>query len=109
MYAISLTDEQSTPADPRSACNGYLYGFAAGEERRRAEIQLAGERRLLEMLASGRALAEILGALCSFVEDACAECYCGVYLVDWGRAKLHTVAAPSLPLTFREGIEGLPV
>src|SRR4051812_38832051 len=37
------------------------------DERRRAEAQLGGEKRLLEMIASGRSLTDVLTALCRFV------------------------------------------
>lgn len=49
------------------------------EDRKRAEALLAGEKRLLEMVASGRALTEVLSELCKFVEDTSGDCKCGVY------------------------------
>src|SRR6266851_1939465 len=42
------------------------------DDRKRAEAQLAGEKRLLEMVASGYSLPDILNALCRFVEDTSA-------------------------------------
>jgi signal transduction histidine kinase len=74
-----------------------------------AESQLAAEKRLLEMVASGSALAEVLSALCRFVEAACAGCYCGVYLIDWKGPRLRKGAAPSLPAAFSDAMCGLPV
>src|SRR5258706_14384543 len=38
-------------------------------ERTRAKTQLAGENELLQMVASGRVLVDVLAALCRFVED----------------------------------------
>src|SRR5215510_2580481 len=52
-------------------------------DRKRAEAQLAGEKRLLEMVASGSALADVLTALCKFVEDTADDCRCGIYLIEW--------------------------
>ena len=74
-----------------------------------AEAQLAGEKRLLEMVASGQALAEVLTELCKFVENTAADCLCGVYLIDWSGPKFRIGAAPSLPATFNDPCEGLPV
>jgi PAS domain S-box-containing protein len=77
--------------------------------RKRAEAQLAGEKRLLEMVASSCPLTDVLTALCKFVEDTSADCYCGVYLIDWSGSKFRIGAVPSLPATFNDPVDGLPV
>src|SRR5437016_2721194 len=77
--------------------------------RKRAEAQLAGEKRLLEMVASSRPLTEVLTALCKFVEDTSSDCYCGVYLIDWSGSKFRIGAVPSLPATFNDPVDGLTV
>jgi len=79
------------------------------DDRKRAEAQLAGEKRLLEMVASGAPLSNVLTALCKFVEDTAADCKCGFYLIDWSGPTFHTAAAPSLPATFNDALEGLTV
>jgi PAS domain S-box-containing protein len=79
------------------------------DERKRAETRLAGEVRLLDMVASGCSLTDVLTALCSFVEDTATNCYCGVYLIDWSGPTFHIAAAPTLPASFNDPIDGLPV
>src|SRR6185503_12582183 len=79
------------------------------DDRKRAEAQLAGEKRLLEMVASSCALTDVLTALCKFVEDTSADCHCGVYLIDWSGPKFRIGAVPSLPRTFNDPCEGLTV
>jgi PAS domain S-box-containing protein len=78
-------------------------------DRKRAEAQLAGEKRLLEMVASGANLSEVLIELCKFVENTAADCTCGIYLIDWRTTKFHLGAAPSLPASFNDPVEGLTV
>ena len=78
-------------------------------ERARAKTQLAGENELLQMVASGRALADVLAALCRFVEDTAGDCICGVYLIDWSVPAFVNGTVPSLPASFSAPIEGLPV
>ena len=70
------------------------------DDRKRAEAQLAGEKRLLEMVASSCPLTDVLTELCKFVEDTAADCRCGVYLIDWKGPKFRIGAVPSLPATF---------
>jgi len=79
------------------------------EDRKRAEALLAGEKRLLEMVASGNQLTEILNELCKFVEDTGGDCRCGVYLINWRTATFRLGAAPSLPASFNDPVEGLSV
>ena len=82
------------------------------DETRRAieaEALLAGERRLLEMVASGCALPVVLDALCSIVESSADGCRCSVLLIDSSGTKVQLGAAPSLPSSFNDSIHGRPV
>jgi PAS domain S-box-containing protein len=79
------------------------------DDRKRAEAQLAGEKVLLEMVASGSGLTDVLTALCRFVEDTAADCKCGVYLIDWSGPTFHIGAAPNMPATFNDALEGVTV
>jgi hypothetical protein len=67
------------------------------DDRKRAEALLAGEKRLLEMVASGRPLSVVLNALCELVEATVSGCYCGIVLVNPSGTCLQHGAAPSLP------------
>jgi PAS domain S-box-containing protein len=79
------------------------------EEQKRAEALLAGEKRLLEMVASGRQMPEILDALCRFVESTVSGCYCSIVLLDPGGAKLQEAIAPSIPADFNDSVRGWPL
>src|SRR5438445_4028474 len=78
-------------------------------ERARARTLLAGENELLQMVASGRALADVLECLCRFVEDMAGDCICGAYLIDWSIPAFLNGTAPSLPASFTAAIGGVPV
>jgi len=79
------------------------------DELKRAEAVLAGENRLLEMLANDCALADILEALCRLIEETTSGSLCGIVLVDPSGTRLQHGAAPSLPVSYNEGIQGRPV
>ena len=66
-------------------------------ERKRAEALVAGEKRLLEMIARGVALAPILEALCRFGEEMSGDVLVSILLVSPDGRSLRHGAAPSLP------------
>jgi PAS domain S-box-containing protein len=78
------------------------------EDRKRAEAQLAGEKHLLEMVASGRSLRDVLNAICEFFEQATLDCHCGIYPIDWSGPRFQYGVAPSLPVDYTDPIAGLP-
>jgi len=79
------------------------------DDRKRAEALLAGENRLLEMVANGESMAVILGEICRLVERTAAGCRCSVVLIDPGGTRLEHGAAPSLPDSFIQSIIGRPI
>ena len=79
------------------------------DDRKRAEAQLAGEKRLLEMVASGHSLTGVLSELCKFVETTTADCKCGIYFIDWRSGTFQFGLGPSLPATFNDQVKGLTV
>ena len=79
------------------------------DDRKQAEALLAGEKRLLEMVAGGCSMSEILEAICRLVEAAASGCHCSVVLVDSKGTRLEHGAAPSLPVSFINSIIGRAV
>jgi PAS domain S-box-containing protein len=79
------------------------------DDRKRAEALLAGEKRLLEMVASGHPMSGILEALCRLVESTASGCYCSVLLVDRSGTRLEHGTAPSLPASYITSLNGRPV
>jgi PAS domain S-box-containing protein len=76
------------------------------EDRKLAENLLTAEKRLLEMVALGHDLPTVLHALCTFVDEVSAGCYCSILLVEPAGATVRHAAAPSLPRDFSRAIDG---
>src|SRR5215471_20592562 len=76
------------------------------DERKRAEALLAGEKRLLEMIATGQALSTILEALCRLVEALSPGSLAAILLLDPDGKRLWHGAAPSLPQSYTDAIDG---
>ncbi|EHK52576.1 multi-sensor signal transduction histidine kinase [Mesorhizobium alhagi CCNWXJ12-2] len=77
------------------------------DDRKRAETNLAREKQLLEMIASGSPLRDVLSALCEMVEEAAFGCYCDVHPIDWSGPTIEYSVAPSLPASYTDPIAGL--
>jgi PAS domain S-box-containing protein len=78
-------------------------------ERKRGEALLAGEKRLLEMIATGVALNEILKALCLIIEEQRPGTLASVLLLNPDGVHLDSVAGPSLPKEWTRQMEKLPI
>jgi PAS domain S-box-containing protein len=74
------------------------------EDRKRAESLLGGEKRILEMLAKGDSLPEILDTLCRFAEEQASGGLVSILLLDDDR--LRHGGAPSLPKGYTDAIDG---
>jgi PAS domain S-box-containing protein len=78
------------------------------EEQKRAEAMLAAKNRLLEMVATGESLQDILLELCRVVESV-TNMRCSVVLVDPTGMHLEHGVGPTLPKSFLAEINGRPV
>ena len=76
------------------------------EDRKRAEVLLAGEKQLLEMIARGDSRALILDALCRLVEELASGSLSSILLLDADTNRLWHGAAPSLPRPYVDAIDG---
>jgi PAS domain S-box-containing protein len=86
------------------------YGTAIDiEDRKRAEALLAGEKRILEMIATGVPLKEIMGGLCLIIEEYRPGTHASVLLVRPDGLHLDSVAGPSLPKGWMQQMEKLPI
>ena len=100
--AVSMTASPVLTAGP---IEGYII-YRDITERKRAEALLAGEKRLLEMIAKGESLNLTLEALCRLVEEMATGSLCSILLVDPNGRQLRAGAAPSLPLDYTRAIDG---
>jgi PAS domain S-box-containing protein len=77
------------------------------EDLKRAERLLAEEKRLLEMVATGRPAPEVLEALCRAVESLTEGTCASILLLDPATRCLRHGAAPSLSERYTAAVDGL--
>ena len=78
-------------------------------ERKQGDALLAGEKRLLEMIATGVALKEILNALCLIIEEQRSGTLASVLLLNPDGVHLDSIAGPNLPKEWAQQMEKLPI
>jgi PAS domain S-box-containing protein len=91
-----------------SALRGRYYQAIIRDisQRKRREALLAAENRVLEMLARGNSLPDILDNLCLLVEEQSRDVLASILLMDANGKQLRHGAAPNLPKTYTEAIDG---
>jgi PAS domain S-box-containing protein len=77
------------------------------DDRKRTESLFTGEKRILEMVAIGASLAEILDSLCRLVEEQASGVLASILLLDGDR--LRHGGAPSLPKAYADAIDGIVI
>jgi diguanylate cyclase (GGDEF)-like protein len=78
------------------------------DERERAEAVARLQQNVLELVAAGRSLKQVLDFLCRQVEACAPEVACSVMLRD-DENRMRVAAAPSLPAVYANAIDGLPI
>jgi PAS domain S-box-containing protein len=76
------------------------------DDLKRAENLLAGEVAILEMVARGRPLPEVLNALSRLVEEIATGCLCSILVVAPDRGRFWVGAGPSLPDAYNQILDG---
>jgi len=72
----------------------------------RAEVFQAGQHQVLEMIATGAPLTEVLTLLAHVIEDQCEGLVCQSLLLDVDGTHVRVGAAPSLPEEFARRFDG---
>jgi PAS domain S-box-containing protein len=78
-------------------------------ERRQAEALLDGQAEILKMIASNESLEAVLENLVHLIETQLSGVLGSILLLDNDGLHLRHVAAPSLPETFSNAVDDIPV
>jgi diguanylate cyclase (GGDEF)-like protein/PAS domain S-box-containing protein len=78
-------------------------------ERKLADALREGQAQILEMIATGAPLADVLERLVLLMESQLKGIIGAVLLLDEMTARLRYGAAPSLPEAYAKAVDGLPV
>ena len=95
--------------DPLTGHDAILFSAQDVTEAQLAGQRLAAEKRLLEMISTGKPLTEVLDALTREVEGLSPEMKCSVLLLDQDGVHMRHASAPSLPEAYCNAIDGLPI
>jgi len=76
-------------------------------EYRRARLLLNGRNRVLEMLARGQPLRDMLRAIVAYIEEIAPHAICSIHLLDPDTQTLSTAATLRLPEFYTRAVEGV--
>lgn len=88
----------------------HIPGSAIPDSHVREIVNLAlGQNRITELIATGAPLETTLHELLCFLEKELPDMYCSVLLLDPDGVRLRHGAAPRLPKSYVEMIDGAPI
>jgi two-component system, sensor histidine kinase and response regulator len=79
------------------------------EKLERSSRVIEEERRVLELIAKGCSLRQVLSALTAAIERMALDCYCTVLLLDDEGKRLWEGSGGSLPPAYMQGVNGLEI
>ncbi len=84
-------------------------GRRVQQELEKSSQVLEEERRVLELIAEGASLKEVLDALTMAIERLAPGCFCSILLLDDDRRRLLTGSGGSLPPEYVCALDGLEI
>src|SRR5580698_5755156 len=79
------------------------------EKLERSSRVIEEERRVLELIAKGASLKEVLNALTAAIERMATGCFCTVLLLDDEGRRLWEGSGGSLPGAYMQGVNGMEI
>ncbi|KQV91362.1 hypothetical protein ASD15_04860 [Massilia sp. Root351] len=98
--------DRPTATEPAMQSAASLVAAAAAAEQDVPARLLAGEKRLLEMIARAEPLDGILAACCRLFDEVAEDAVSSVLLMDEGGTLLRPGSAPNMPPDFMVALEG---
>ena len=77
--------------------------------RNQAEALINGQKQVLEMIAGGEPLTDIMTTLLSFIETQAPEMLCSLLLLEDDGKHLRSCAAPRLPADYLQAVDRIPI
>ena len=77
--------------------------------RKQVEAVLAEQNQILEMIAKGTQLEDVLSTIAQLIERQIPGCWCSFHLLDKNGLFLRHGAAPSLPDAYNQAIDGITI
>ena len=81
--------------------------LSSATERHRSEALTTTQSHILEKVAAETDASTVFNILCQLLEKQLPDAYCSILLLDSDTKQLQGGAAPSLPLEYAEGVDGL--
>lgn len=104
-YAVSVSPLRSESGQVEKVVAVYRDITAV----RNAEISADAQRRVLEEIATGRPLPDVLTTVARFHETQAPDLHCAVHVLDDDGVMLNLLAAPSMRPEFADGMDEIVI
>lgn len=91
--------------DAQGSISSTMAVIADITERKRNQALLAAQTRVMEMIATGAALPQVLDVLVRSIEEQSDEAICALLLLDKSKTKLSECIAPTLPQSYKDVVK----
>jgi signal transduction histidine kinase len=111
MVETSFMETSSDTIEQRVESGKTIKWFGTNtdiDDRKKAEALLAGENKILQMVATGKPLATVMHELCCLVDSISTDSMASVQLVDSNNC-LRVGAAPRFPKDFMSLVDGIKI
>lgn len=107
IHASSDPDQRSRGTPPTEKV-GTSYAMPVVSSPASIESEIDGESKILEQIAKGCPLPEVLDALARLIESQADGVHCSVAFID-AELRIRPASAPSLPPEYNGKLDGVPI
>jgi signal transduction histidine kinase/CheY-like chemotaxis protein len=72
-------------------------------------VLVRGQRRILELIAEGCPLEDVLRMLCATIEEVCVDTHCTILLLEPDGVHVRHAAGPTVSAAYLRAIDGAPI
>ncbi len=95
--------------DEKGNVNSILSLIQDITESKKTDLILAGEKTVMEMIATEKSLSNILSTIALNYESYSTNAICSILLLNEEGTHIRHGAGPSLPDAYNKGIDGIPI
>ncbi|NJN48609.1 MAG: GAF domain-containing protein [Alkalinema sp. RL_2_19] len=107
LLSVYASHDRQFTTDEINFLQSITYVLATAIQRQRSQSLIKAQTKILELVACGAKLPDVLGHLCLLLEQELPNALCSILLADTAQRRLGNGVGPSLDQDYAAGLEGL--